>query len=86
MDHAEFAGVIPVKGKVLKFVAWIDSSGRRRETSARKGVGGPKLVYEGDLRRAPLMLDIPATPGKTHMLVETAIDRTWRPRACRQPR
>ena len=25
------------------------------------------------------MLDIPATPGKTHMLIETSIDRTWRP-------
>jgi hypothetical protein len=25
------------------------------------------------------MLDIPATPGKTHMLLETEIDRTWRP-------
>ena len=38
-----------------------------------------ELVFEGDLRRNPIMLDIPAAPGKTHMLIETSIDRTWRP-------
>ena len=38
-----------------------------------------QLVYEGDLRASPLFLDIPATPGKTHMVIETSIDRTWRP-------
>ena len=34
--------------------------------------------FEGDLRD-PLFLDIPATPGKTHMILETAVDRTFRP-------
>ena len=32
--------VIPVKGKVLKFVAWIDHPDSRRQTRARKRVGG----------------------------------------------
>ena len=71
--------VIPVKGKVLKFVAWIDHPDADAKPVHAKVWADSKLVYEGDLRRAPLMLDIPATPGKTHMLIETAIDRVWRP-------
>ena len=71
--------VIPVKGKVLKFVAWIDHPDADAKPVHAKVWADSRLVYEGDLRRAPLMLDIPATPGKTHMLVETAIDRVWRP-------
>jgi len=71
--------VIPVKGTVLKFVAWIDHPDADAKPVHARVWADSKLVYEGDLRRAPLMLDIPATPGKTHMLIETAIDRTWRP-------
>jgi hypothetical protein len=71
--------VIPVKGKVLKFVAWLDHPDADVKPVHARVWADSKLVFEGDLRRAPLMLDIPATPGKTHMLIETAIDRTWRP-------
>ena len=71
--------VIPVKGKVLKFVAWIDHPDADLKPVHARIWADSKLVYEGDVRRAPLMMDIPATPGKTHMLIETAIDRTWRP-------
>jgi hypothetical protein len=71
--------VIRVKGTVLKFVAWIDHPDADAKPVHARVWADSKLVFEGDLRRAPLMLDIPATPGKTHMVIETAIDRTWRP-------
>ena len=71
--------VIPVKGKVLKFVAWIDHPDSDAKPVHTRVWADSKLVFEGDLKRTPLMLDIPATPGKSHMLIETAIDRTWRP-------
>jgi O-antigen ligase len=71
--------VIPVKGKVLKFVAWIDHPDTDVKPVHVQVWADSKLVYEGDLRRDPLFLDIPATPGRTHMVIETSIDRTWRP-------
>jgi hypothetical protein len=71
--------VIRVKGTVLKFVAWIDHPDADVKPVHARVWADSRLVYEGDLRRAPLMLDIPATPGKTHMRIETAIERTWRP-------
>jgi hypothetical protein len=71
--------VIKVKGKTLKFVAWNDHPDSDVRPVHTRVWADSKLVFEGDLRRAPLMLDIPATPGKTHMLIETSIDRTWRP-------
>ncbi len=72
--------VIPVKGTRAE-VRGVDRSSRRgRESGARAGVGGfRRCVYEGDLKRSPLFLDIPATPGKTHMVLETSIDRLFRP-------
>jgi hypothetical protein len=71
--------VIPVKGKVLKFVAWVDHPDKDTKPVHTQVWADSKLVYEGDLRGTPLFLDIPATPGKTHMILETAIDRTFRP-------
>ena len=71
--------VIPVKGKVLKFVAWIDHPDVDLKPVHIRVWADSMLVYEGLLRRTPLMLDIPAKPGKAHMLLETSIDRTWRP-------
>jgi hypothetical protein len=72
--------VIPVKGKVLKFVAWIDHPDADQKPVHTKVWADGALVYEGDLRRTPIILDIPATPGHTHMVLETSIDRLWRPR------
>ena len=44
--------VIPVKGKVLKFVAWIDHpDGDVRPVHTRVWADS-KLVYEGDLQRS----------------------------------
>ena len=71
--------VIPVKGKVLKFVAWLDHPDADTKPVHVQVRADSKLVYEGDRGRTPLFLDIPATPGKTHMILETKIDRTFRP-------
>lgn len=71
--------VIPVNGKALKFVAWIDHPDSDVHPVHTQVWADSQLLYEGDLRRSPLFLDIPATPGKTHMVIETSIDRTWRP-------
>jgi hypothetical protein len=71
--------VIPVKGKALKFVAWIDHPDADVRPVHARVWADSNLVFEGDLRREPLMLTIPATPGKSHLRLETSIDRTWRP-------
>lgn len=71
--------VIPVKGSVLKFVAWVDHPDADVKPVHTQVWADSKLVYEGDLKRAPLLLDIPATPGKSYMVLETKIDRLWRP-------
>jgi O-Antigen ligase len=71
--------VIPVKGKVLKFVAWVDHPDADANPIHTQVYADSMLVYEGDLRRTPLFIDIPATAGKTYMTIETAVDRTFRP-------
>jgi hypothetical protein len=73
--------VVAVNGTVLKFVAWIDHpDGDERPVKTRVWADG-KLVFDGEIRRSqPLFLDIPATPGRTHMILETEIDRLWAPR------
>jgi hypothetical protein len=81
--------VVRVQGKVLKFVAWIDHpDGDERPVQAKVWSDG-SLVFDGEIRRsAPLMIDIAATPGRTHMVLETEIDRLWAPRdyGMRDPR
>jgi hypothetical protein len=73
--------VVPVSGKVLKFVAWIDHpDGDERPVKTKVWADG-NLVFDGEIRRsAPLQMDIPVTPGRTHMILETEIDRLWAPR------
>jgi hypothetical protein len=71
--------VIPVKGKVLKFAAWVDHPDVDVKPVHTQVWADSVLVYEGDLRRAPLFLDIAATPGKKYLILETKIDRLWRP-------
>jgi hypothetical protein len=73
--------VVPVDGKVLKFVAWIDHpDGDERPVKTRIWADG-NLVFDGEIRRsAPLFMDIAATPGRTHLILETEIDRLWAPR------
>lgn len=71
--------MIPVQGKVLKFVAWIDHPDSDQKPVRTRIWADSVLIYEGNLKRDPLFLDIPATPGKSHLLLETSIDRVWRP-------
>ena len=77
---SEAVAVVPVKGKVLKFVAWIDHpDGDENPPHVTVRADG-RSVFNGPLKRsAPLFLDVPATPGKTHMVIETTIDRLYRP-------
>ena len=78
--------VVPVKGKVLKFVAWIDHpDGDERPVHVRVWVD-KKIIYDDDLKRsASIVRDIPAPPGQTHIVVETEISRMWRPRDFGRP-
>lgn len=71
--------VVPVKGRVLKFVAWIDHPDADVKPVHTRVWADSMLVYEGDLRRTPLFLDIPAKPGQKYMVIETSIDRLFRP-------
>ena len=72
--------MIPVKGQVLKFVGWIDHPDGDANPPHVTVRADSRVVYDGPLKRnAPLLLDIPATPGKTHMVLETSIDRVYRP-------
>jgi hypothetical protein len=73
--------VVPVSGKVLKLVAWIDHPDGDDRPVHVKVWADSRLVFDGEIRRsAPLSMDIPATPGRTHMILETEIDRLWAPR------
>jgi hypothetical protein len=76
----EALAVIPVKGRVLKFAAWIDHpDGDTNPPNVTVRADG-RTVFEGPVKRsAPLFLDVPARPGKSHMIIETTIDRLYRP-------
>lgn len=71
--------VIPVKGTLLKFAAWVDHPDADVKPVHTQVWADSVMVYEGDLRRSPLFLDIPAKPGKRYLVLETRIDRLWRP-------
>ena len=72
--------VVPVKGKVLKFVAWIDHPDGDANPPHVTVRADSNVIYDGPLKRsAPLFIDVPATPGQTHMVLETSIDRVYRP-------
>ena len=72
--------VIPVKGQVLKFVAWVDHPDGDANPPHVTVRADARVIYDGPLKRsAPLFIDIPATSGKTHMVLETSIDRVYRP-------
>lgn len=79
LDHRSLS-VTPVKGRVLKLAAWIDHpDGDERPVHVRIWADS-RLVYDGGLKRSTAILqDIPATPGRTHMVIESEISRLWRP-------
>lgn len=74
---------VPVKGRILKFVGWVDHPDADAHPVHVRVWADSRLVYEGDLKRPPSAIDvaIPAAPGQTHMIVETEVSRTWAPRA-----
>ena len=70
--------VIPIEGRVLKFVCWIDHPDAEPVTV--KVWADSKLVLSRDLRKGEsAMLDIPAPPGERRMIVETEVNRTFKP-------
>ena len=73
--------VNPVEGKRLKLAAWIDHpDGDDRPVHVRLWADS-RLVFEGDVKRSSaVFLDIPATLGHTHMVIESEVNRLWRPR------
>jgi hypothetical protein len=72
--------VIKVNGKALKLVVWIDHPDGDQHPVHTRIWADSQLIYEGNLKRSkPLFMDVPATPGKSHMVLETSIARTFRP-------
>ena len=71
--------VIPVKGRVLKFAAWVDHPDADVKPLHVRVWADSALLYEGDVSRSPLFLDIPATPGEKYLVLEASIDRLFRP-------
>jgi len=71
---------IPVQGRVLKLVAWVEHPDADQHPVHLRIVADGRQVFEGDLKRASaIYLDIPATPGRSTLVLETFIDRTFRP-------
>lgn len=74
------ASVTPVNGRVLKLAAWIDHPDGDDHPVHVRLWADAKLVYDADLKRsAAILLDVPATPGRSHMVIESEISRLWRP-------
>ena len=72
--------VIPVDGRVLKFVAWIDHADGDENPPHVIVRADSRVIHDGPLKRsAPLFADVPATPGTKRMVIEMSIDRTYRP-------
>ncbi len=74
---------VRVQGQVLKFVGWVDHPDADEHPVHVRVWADSRLVYEGDLKRPPAIInvDIPATPGQSHLLLETEVSRAWSPRA-----
>jgi hypothetical protein len=71
---------IPVRGKVLKFVGWIDHPDADAKPVHVEVWANGKSVFDGDLKRTDVIrVEIPARPGQTQMVLHTEISRTFRP-------
>lgn len=70
-----------VNGRVLKLAAWIDHPDGDEHPVHVRIWADSRLVYDGELKRsAAILQDVPATPGRTHMVIESEISRLFRPR------
>jgi hypothetical protein len=71
---------IPVRGKVLKFVGWIDHPDADAKPVHVEVWADGKSVFDGDLKRTDaIRVDIPAREGHTQMVLHMEISRTFRP-------
>ena len=71
---------IPVRGKVLKFVGWIDHPDADAQPVHAEVWADGKSVFDGDLKRTDVIrVDIPAREGRKQMVLHTEISRTFRP-------
>jgi hypothetical protein len=71
---------VPVKGKVLKFVGWIDHPDADERPVHVRVWADSRLVHDADLKRsAAIFMDIVPSPGRSHLVIETEISRTWKP-------
>lgn len=74
----ESLAVIPVEGRVLKFVCWIDHPDS--DPVDVKVWADSKLVLSVQLRKSEnAAIDIPAPPGERRMIIQTSVSRTFRP-------
>ncbi|MGH9386017.1 MAG: O-antigen ligase family protein [Vicinamibacterales bacterium] len=70
--------VIPVQGRVLKFVCWNDHPDA--DPLAVKIWADSKLVLSTELRKGEsAAIDIPAATGERRMIIETWVSRTFQP-------
>jgi O-Antigen ligase len=71
---------IPVRGKVLKFVGWIDHPDADAKPVHVEVWADGKSVFDGDLKRTDaIRVDIPAREGHAQMVLHMEISRTFRP-------
>jgi O-Antigen ligase len=74
----ESLAVLPVEGRVLKFVCWIDHPDTDPVTV--KVWADSKLVLNTELRKGEnAAIDIPAPAGERRMIIQTSVSRTFRP-------
>ena len=71
---------ILVRGRVLKFVGWIDHPDADAHPVHVRLWADDKIVYDGDLKRTDqIHLDISPGAGQKYLILETEISRTFRP-------
>ena len=72
--------LVPVGGRVLKFVAWTGHPEANEQPVPVKVWADSKLVFEGAIKKEDAFyVDIPAVDGQKFIVLETWIGRTFRP-------
>ena len=72
--------VIPVEGRVLAFDASVDHPDADQSPVDVRVWADGELVAAASLRRGErIRADIPASPGRYHLILRTEVDRAWTP-------
>lgn len=72
--------LVPVRGKVLKLVAWTGHPEANEHPVPVKVWADSRLVYEGEMKKEDAFyVDIPAAEGAAFLVLETWVGRTFRP-------